>query len=65
MIDIENMVFDRVFNALSLLRPEANITAGYDEKSAVFPTVIVREIGNIPYHIYFKIFSDDRSHQWV
>lgn len=49
MIDIENLVFDTVYNQLHPLFPDANITAGYDEHNAVFPTVIVRETGNIPY----------------
>ena len=49
MIDIESLVFDTVYNQLSVLFPEANITAGYDEKFAVFPAVIVRETGNTPY----------------
>lgn len=49
MIDIENLVFDTVYNQLSLLHPDANITAGYDEKRAVYPAVIVREVGNVPY----------------
>lgn len=49
MIDIESLVFDTVYNQLSVLFPEANITAGYDEKLAVFPAVIVRETENTPY----------------
>ena len=49
MIDIENLVFDTVYNRLIVQFPEANITAGYDEKHAVFPTVIIREVGNVPY----------------
>lgn len=49
MIDIENMVFDTVYNALIQQFPEANITAGYDEKMAVYPAVVVREVGNVPY----------------
>lgn len=49
MIDIESLVFDTVYNALSQQYPDANITAGYDEKNAVFPAVIIRETGNTPY----------------
>ena len=49
MIDIESYVFDTVYNQLHQTYPNANITAGYDEKFAVFPTVIVRETGNVPY----------------
>ena len=49
MIDIENLVFDTVYNALIQLYPNANITAGYDEETAIFPAVIVRETNNQPY----------------
>ena len=49
MIDIENLVFDTVYTSLHEQFPEANITAGYDEKNAIFPTVIVREVDNVPY----------------
>ena len=51
MIDIENFVFDTVYNQLSVLYPEANISAGYDEKSAVYPNVAIRETGNVPYQL--------------
>ena len=49
MIDIESFVFDTVYNQLIQQYPSANITAGYDEKRASYPTVIVREVGNVPY----------------
>jgi hypothetical protein len=49
MIDIENLVFDTVFNQLSVLHPEANITVGYDEKIASFPTIMVRQVNSQPY----------------
>ena len=49
MIDIESLVFDTVYNQLSVSHSGANITAGYDEKTAVYPNVVVREIGNVPY----------------
>jgi hypothetical protein len=49
MIDIETMVFDTVYNGLILLFPDINVTAGYDEQNAIFPTVIVRETNNQPY----------------
>ena len=49
MINIESLVFDTVYNNLIQQFPSANITAGYDEKHAVFPAVIVREVGNVPY----------------
>ena len=49
MIDIESLVFDTVYTALHTLYPSANITAGYDEKNAVFPAIIIQETGNVPY----------------
>ena len=49
MIDIENFVFDTVYNGLSVLYPDANITAGYDERYESDTTVVVREVGNTPY----------------
>ena len=49
MIDIESLVFDTVYNALHTSHPEANVTAGYDEETAVFPSVIVRQTNNQPY----------------
>ena len=49
MIDIESLVFDTVYNQLHSVYSQANITAGYDEKKAVFPCVVVREVGNVPY----------------
>ena len=49
MIDIENLVFDTVYNQLHQIYPDANITSGYDEKTAVFPTVVIQETGNSPY----------------
>lgn len=49
MIEIESLVFDTVYNALIQQFPDANITAGYDENNAIFPTVIVRETNNQPY----------------
>ena len=49
MIDVENLVFDKFYTAFHTLHESANITAGYDEKHAVFPCVIVREVGNVPY----------------
>lgn len=49
MINIESLVFDTVYNQLSVLHPTANISAGYDEKNAVYPSVVVREIGNVPF----------------
>lgn len=61
MIDIENLVFDTVYNALHLLYPDANITNAYDEKTAVYPTIIVRETNNVPYQ---KMNTDDSAENY-
>lgn len=49
MIDIENLVFDIVYNGLHTSYPNINITAGYDEQNAIFPCVVVRQTNNQPY----------------
>ena len=49
MIDIENLVFDTVYKSLHDQFPNANITSGYDEEKAVYPTVVVRETNSVPY----------------
>ena len=49
MIDIESLVFDTVFNGMRNVYSSLNITSGYVEENAVFPCVVVHEIGNEPY----------------
>lgn len=49
MIDIESKIVDTVFNAVRTAYPNADVTTGYDEKSAVFPCVVVYETNNAPY----------------
>lgn len=49
MIDIRNKVFDTIFNAVTAIYPNADVTMGYDEKTAVFPAVVVEEVNNSPY----------------
>lgn len=56
MIDIENFVFDTFYNHLIAIFPNANITSGYDEKSAASLTVIIRETNNVPFR---KTATDD------
>lgn len=51
MIDIENLVFDTLYNQLHALFPQTNITAGYDEQNAIFPTVVARQTNNQPYRM--------------
>ena len=62
MIDIENLVFDTVYNALHTIYPNANITSGYDEQMATYPTVIVRETNNVPYQ---KMNTDDCAENYA
>lgn len=49
MIDISNLVFDTVYTQLSVLYPDANITAGYDEKKIPGLNLVVRQTDNTPY----------------
>lgn len=51
MIDIESKVFDTIFNAVTAIGayPNADVTTGYDEKTAIFPCVVVEEVNNAPY----------------
>lgn len=49
MIDIENFIFDNVYQAVSAEMPEAECDTSYVESIAVFPHLTVEEIGNEPY----------------
>ena len=49
MIDIESKVVDTIFNAVTAIYPNADVTTGYDEKTAIFPCVVVEETSNYPY----------------
>ena len=49
MIDIESLVFNTMQSQLSQQFPEANITAGYDEKMAKYPNVTIRQTDSVPY----------------
>jgi hypothetical protein len=48
MIDIESKIVDTVFNAVLAVRPNADVTTGYDEKTAKFPCVVVFEVDSAP-----------------
>ena len=48
MIDIGNKVFDTIFNAVKAEYPNAEVTTGFDETSAIFPCVVVYEMNNAP-----------------
>lgn len=49
MIDIESLVFDTFQKQFVILHQEADVTGGFDEEKATYPTVVVREINNQPY----------------
>ena len=46
MIDIESKIIDTIFTAVTTSYPNADITTGFDEKTAIFPCVVVQEIDN-------------------
>lgn len=50
MIDIESIVFDTVYNAVTDASafPNCRVDAGYVEKSATFPAVSVVETNSVP-----------------
>ena len=48
MIDVENLVFDTVFNGVTAVHTDANVQKGFVEESAVFPCIVVRETNNVP-----------------
>lgn len=58
MIDIESKVFDTVYNAVIAVYPKADVTTGFDEHTATFPCVVVKETDNAPYR---KSATDDCS----
>lgn len=50
MIDIESKIVDTIFNAVKANNafPDADVTTGFDETTAVFPCVVIEEITNTP-----------------
>ena len=56
MINIESKVFDTVFNAVTAIYPNADVTTGFDEKTAIFPCVVVEETDNAAFR---KTITDD------
>lgn len=48
MIDVENMVMDRMVKGLAYYYPPANVTSAFVEEEAIFPTVTVRQKNNVP-----------------
>lgn len=49
MVDIESKVVDTIYNAVTAVYPNADVTTGFDEKTATFPCVVVYETNNQPY----------------
>ena len=51
MIDIESKIVDTIFNAVKANNayPDADVTTGFDEKTAIFPCVVVEETNNSPF----------------
>lgn len=58
MIDIESKVVDTIFNAVTAVYPNADVTTGFDNKTAVFPCVVVEEVENTPFR---RTATDDCS----
>ena len=56
MIDIESKVVDTIFNAVTAIYPNADVTTGWDEKTATFPCVVVEEVDNAAFR---KTVTDD------
>lgn len=58
MIDIESKIVDTIYNAVKANNayPDADITTGFDEKTATFPCVVIEEVDNAPYR---KTITDD------
>lgn len=48
MIDIENFVFDTVYNHVITKHSDANITSGYDERMSSHKTMVIRQTNSVP-----------------
>lgn len=48
MIDVENLVFDTVYNGVQSVHSGMTVVKGYIEENAVFPCIVVRETDNVP-----------------
>ena len=49
MIDIENLMFTRIYEAVTAEYPQAEVVKGYRETFSRFPAVTVREVNNESY----------------
>ena len=48
MIDVENLVFNTVYDAVHAVYPDVNVEKGFNEELATFPCVVIRETNNVP-----------------
>ena len=48
MINVENLVFDTVFNGVKAVDPSIDVSKGFIEETAQFPCVIITETDNAP-----------------
>ena len=48
MIDVENLVFDTVFNGVQTVRNDVAVSKGFIEENATFPCIVIRETNNVP-----------------
>ena len=48
MIDIENLVFNTVFDGVASARSNVSVSKGFIEETATFPCVVIRETNNVP-----------------
>ena len=46
MIDVENLVFDTVYNGMTSVHTGVNVVKGFVEEEATYPCLVVREINN-------------------
>lgn len=48
MINIENLVFNTVFDGVASVHSTVPVTKGYIEQNAVYPCIVVKETNNVP-----------------
>ncbi len=48
MIDIQSLVFDRLYTAIAAQYPSANVTTAYVDETAIFPAVVLEQVDNVP-----------------
>ena len=58
MINIENLVFNTVFDGVASVSASVPVTKGYIEENAEYPCIVVRETNNVPVE---NTATDDNS----